>query len=413
MNRTYRILFASPYCLLDTTSGAAIAMRELLSQLTQRGFSCEAVTASIFDPPRQVFLEEVFTRHDATVMAQGLSPENVPFVKVSSLGLSHTIVKTARSQRQALVPREEAALLLLVEQEIGEFKPTLLLTYGGLTVERAIHRLAHRCGIPVVFFLANPFYKKVKTFSEVDLVLVPSNYLSEFYKRRLGLQSQVLRDIIPFDRYRVNHQNPRFITYINPGFGKGFTLFARLVGETLKKLPQAEFLVVEARWTQADIARAGFRLDRIPNVKVIPNQTDMRVVYGQTRVLLFPSFGHEASGRSIIEAQLNGIPILASPQGGIPENLNGGGFLLRIPDRCARNFKAIPTSEEVQPWIDQLRVLLEDKEAYDEAQRRALRAVEDFRPEKIVQTAINLFQDLLEKYQSHRTSETKPLHQIQ
>ena len=119
--------------------------------------------------------------------------------------------------------------------------------------------------------------------------------------------------------------------------------------------------MIEGRWTQADVARAGFRLDRIPNIKIMPNQIDMRPVYAETKVLLFPSFWNEPSGRTIVEAQLNGIPVMASRRGGIPENLNGGGFLFDIPERCTKNYMAIPTAGEVRPWIDQLRLLLEDE----------------------------------------------------
>jgi glycosyltransferase involved in cell wall biosynthesis len=103
----------------------------------------------------------------------------------------------------------------------------------------------------------------------------------------------------------------------------------------------------------------------------------------------------EAFGRTIVEAQLNGIPVLASRWGGIPEALNGGGFLFYIPDRCTKNYMAIPTPEEVQPWIDQLRVLSEDQKVYTEAQRRAIQASEAFSPERTVQTAIELFQQIV------------------
>jgi glycosyltransferase involved in cell wall biosynthesis len=397
MNLTRRILFVSPYCLLDTTSGAALATRELLEQLVLLGFPCTAVTASIFDATRQVSLEEMVTQFSTAFNARLDPSENAYFVEISYNGITHTILKTGRSQRPFLTPQEEAALLSFVDRKISDFHPDLFLTYGGLSAERKLHRLAHQKTIPVVFYLHNGQYRKAETFSDVDLILVPSNSLADFYSQKLGIRSSVLYPFFKSNRCLASERNPRFVTFMNPVPEKGLTLFARLVAEALQQLPRAEFLVVEGRWTQADVGQTGLKLDRIPNVRVIPHQRDVRKVYAETRVLLHPSFWVEAFGRTIVEAQLNGIPVIASRRGGIPEGLNGAGFLLDIPDRCTKNYMAIPSPEEVQPWIDQLRVLLENKEAYDEAQRRAIQAAQAFRPDKIVERAIEMFNELLHK----------------
>jgi glycosyltransferase involved in cell wall biosynthesis len=397
MNQSLRILFASPYCLLDTTSGAALATRELLDQLVRLGFPCSTVTASIFDPARQVSLEEVLLQLGDAITAREDRSGDAFFVEVSKNGIAHTILKTDRSQRLFLTSQEEETLLSFVERAIGEFHPDLILTYGGLSAERKIHRLAHQRGIPVVFYLHNSLYKKAETFSDVDLVLAPSKFISDFYAERLGIQSQVLYPIFNSDHCLVTRRNPRFFTFMNPVPEKGLTLFARLVGQALRQLPRAEFLVVEVRWTKADVARRGFKFDRIPNIKVISHQQEIKTVYAETRALLHPSFWVEAFGRTIVEAQANGIPVLASRQGGIPEAMNGGGFLFDLPEQCKKNYMAIPTPEDIQPWMDQLRVLLEDEEAYAEAQRRALQAAQDIRPEKIVQRTIEMFNQLLHK----------------
>jgi len=389
-----RILFASPHCLLDTTNGAALATQELLIQLAERGFPCEVVTASICDPKREVLMDEVLSHHSSAKITKSEMIKDVPCIEVNDGVLPHKILTTRSSRRPALRSTEEEALLSLVERRIGEFQPNLLLTYGGLQAERRIHRLARQHKIPVVFYLHNSIYKRTETFTDVDLILVPSKFLSDFYKERLRIQSRVLFPIFKSNDYIALHRNPRFITFINPIPDKGLTLFARLVAEAFRKLPQAEFLVLEGRWTQADVARAGLRLDRIPNVKVLPHQKDMKTIYAETLLLLYPSFWVEAFGRTIVEAQMNGIPVLASRWGGIPEALNGGGFLFDIPERCTKNYMAIPTPEEVQPWIDQLRVLLENQKVYEEAQRRAIQASEAFSPEKIVQEAIDLFKEL-------------------
>jgi len=369
-------------------------MRALLTQIAKTGIACEAATASIFDPPRQVVLDDVVSRHRLSISTKSEALESISFVGVADGDITHTILKTASSRRNALSAGEESALLSLIERKIGEFKPEIILTYGGLNVERNIHRLAKASNIPVVFYLANGLYRKAETFASVDMILVPSRFLADFYADRLGLRANVLRDTFIKDNYLAIRENPRYITYVNPVPQKGLTLFSRIASEALRRLPGAEFLVVEGRWTKEDVARAGLKLDRIPNIKVIPNRTDMREVYARTKILLFPSLWNEASGRMPVEAQLNGIPVLASRVGGIAENLNGGGFLFDIPERCAANHMAVPTPEEVGPWIERIGALLEDDNAYEEAERRALLAAEAFDPERIAGTALDLFKEL-------------------
>jgi glycosyltransferase involved in cell wall biosynthesis len=58
----------------------------------------------------------------------------------------------------------------------------------------------------------------------------------------------------------------------------------------------------------------------------------MREVYAVTDVLLVPSQFTEAFGRVIVEAQLNGIPVVAADAGGIPYALGEGGLLVRPKD---------------------------------------------------------------------------------
>lgn len=381
-----RILFASTYCLLDRASGAAIATLELLRELSKRGCTCEVVSASIFDPEREVTLDRI-------IGERGTGKDSI--IDINDGLIRHIIYKTRSSQRHNLWPYEEERLLSVIEKRIVEFQPDIILTYGGLSAERKIHRIARLCKIPLIFYLHNSLYRKSETFSEVDLILVPSKFLSEFYAERLGIQSTVLYPIFNVDPIRLDHWNPKYITFINPASQKGLTLFARIVADCLRELPQAEFLVVEGRWTKEEVSRAGLNLERIPNVKIIPNQNDVKKVFAETRILLYPSFWVEAFGRTLVEAQLNGIPILASRRGGIPEALNGGGFIFDIPERCKKNYLALPTSEEVKPWIEKLKVLMENKEAYEEVQRRAIKATEAFDPEKTLQKAIELFNGVI------------------
>jgi glycosyltransferase involved in cell wall biosynthesis len=87
----------------------------------------------------------------------------------------------------------------------------------------------------------------------------------------------------------------------------------------------------------------------------------------RTGVLLVPSFCEEAAGRVIVEARMNGIPVLAANRGGIPEQLDGQGFLFDIPKQCLNHFGAVPEDRDVQPWLDTLCRLMDDDTAYTAA----------------------------------------------
>ena len=47
--RNFRILWANSFCLLDTSSGASISVREILRQLSKNNFDIEILGATIFD----------------------------------------------------------------------------------------------------------------------------------------------------------------------------------------------------------------------------------------------------------------------------------------------------------------------------------------------------------------------------
>ena len=64
-----------------------------------------------------------------------------------------------------------------------------------------------------------------------------------------------------------------------------------------------------------------------------------------------PSLWRESFGRVAAEAMVNGLPVLASDRGALPETLGGAGVVLPVPDRCTPTSGLVPTAEEVEPWI--------------------------------------------------------------
>jgi len=70
----------------------------------------------------------------------------------------------------------------------------------------------------------------------------------------------------------------------------------------------------------------------------------------------------------------NGIPVLASERGALPETLGNAGFVFTLPERCTPATGAVPSAREVAPWVAVIERLWDDREF--EARHRALARAE-------------------------------------
>ena len=61
-----------------------------------------------------------------------------------------------------------------------------------------------------------------------------------------------------------------------------------------------------------------------------------------------------------IEAMINGIPVIGSDRGGIPETLGAAGICLSLPDRLTPASRIVPTAEELEPWVQTVVRLWDD-----------------------------------------------------
>ncbi len=365
------ILFCCPGAVLDMTSGAALSLRTILSALVARGFRAVALQATIFD-------SEQGGKH---VHEAGRQQPNKPIWRAHVEGVEHLIVRTGHFQRRYMNCQEEETYMNLFRAELKFRRPDAVFLWGGLILERTVMREARDAGIPVVFYLVNPGYKDASVFGDVSLIITDTQATADLYRERHAFDCKVVGKFIdPRDvRPTVPHR-PECITFINPSFEKGVSVFMPLARLAAREAPELRFLVVESRgkWANA-LAVLGFGPHDFPNVRVIGHQHDMRRVYASTRVVLLPSLWHESGARVIAESQINHIPVLASNTGGSAELIGGGGkvFDLRQEVRDKRG-EACITVEELRPWIEELRRLWNDDTYYKATQQKVAEQADRF-----------------------------------
>lgn len=387
-----RILWASAFCPHDTSSGAAIEIKFLLENLVARGMDVRAVACFLFDHPDGA---GAFPKLDEELAANA----DKQFFEIESGGIKFSYMRTKSRVMSDLTDWEQRQFFAYYCSLLNEYKPDLVQMYGGGMLEMALRAEARRRGIPVVYSLCNPNHGAY-SFPDVDLIITASAATAKLYATRDRIHVLPTGPFINPARVLAPKREPKYITFVNPCVEKGVSLMARLAQMALTRLPEARFLVVQSRGNWQSIlphlkpGNEPFDPTTLSNVDVAEHTPHIQQVYALTKVLLVPSLWFEAFGMVATEANLNGIPVLASSSGGLPEAVGEGGVVLDAPAGCKADYLQMPTSEEMTPWLDALTDMLrEDKQQEWEAKAKA--AAELHAPARSTERLLDLYAPLL------------------
>jgi glycosyltransferase involved in cell wall biosynthesis len=380
-----RIVFASPHCLVDFTSGAAMATLDGLKLLAGQGFSCEAFCGSMMDAPEETLLEEVLAKQQVAYQARrarvGGYEARMLFTVQQEVPV--TVFQGGSTRGLWMSGPEIEAFLAAFQTFCDRNRPDVLVTYGGDPVAQEIVLRAKLRDIPVVFALHNFSYQEAEPFRRVDYVVVPSQFARQHYWEKLGLACQHLPNPIDPRRVVAVQRRPQYVTLVNPEPVKGVYVFARIAEELARRRPDIPLLVVEGRGPSSQLRGAGLDLGRLENLRTMANTPDPRQFYGVSKVVLMPSLWWESSGLVAAEAMANGIPVLASDRGGLPETLGDAGFLFPIPARYTPETTDVPTAAEVEPWVETIVRLWDDGPFYERASHAASARAAQWFPERL------------------------------
>ncbi len=237
-----------------------------------------------------------------------------------------------------------------------------------------LFEIAERRGVHPIFYAQNGLELSLfQNPGRLPLVLANSKFFRDRLRREHRVRCELLYPAVDLERYRVSQNSHQYMTMINPVKVKGVLAFLQMA----LALPRRQFLVVEGWATPVEILRL---IKKMPNVTYLEKQVDMRCVYEKTHVLIVPSQWDEAFGRVIVEAQVNGIPVLASQVGGIPEALGEGGVLVK-------DFK------NPEAWLDGLARV---EASYDELSPAAEANSQRFSQEKASRRFMEIIESIVE-----------------
>src|SRR5512145_2168824 len=139
-----RILLAIHNAYTDTTSGAAHSMRILLQWLAEGGHECRVLSTARFDAMPPASLDAHLAELDVPLQRNPPSkvfirsvgkPANVivgrPTIDFRLAGVPVTMLHTKAVTSSPADRFEVEQFLFLLDQILRDFKPDVLLTYGG------------------------------------------------------------------------------------------------------------------------------------------------------------------------------------------------------------------------------------------------------------------------------------------
>ena len=367
-----KVLFASAHSIVDFSNGASVATLDVLHGLCASGFECRAFCTPKLDLQNGARLENVLdeSRELYQVLPAACGTERARILYTQRGHIPITVVNLDLSPQVSLRPDDVHTVLGFFRSFLELNQPDVMLTYGGDPITNALIDMARRRGIPIVFAIHNLQYFDPRPFANVDFCIVPSQFTQRCYRDRVGLECHVLANPVDWDRVLARDPAPQYVTFINPSPQKGAYAFVRIAHELGRRRPDIPLLVVESRGTRDTLMACGLDLGLCGNIRFMANTSDPRRFWRVTKIALMPSLCCENQPLVVVEAMINGIPVIASDRGGTPEAFGDCGFALPLSDRMTPTTHMPPTAEEVEPWVEAIVRLWDDPALYEEQMPR-------------------------------------------
>jgi hypothetical protein len=389
-----RVLFASPSCLLDGSPAAQSAL-DMLEFLSANEFTCQAFCSGHLGLGKERSVEDVLGEQVARFESKRCSlgpftgrlvyaiPRRVPLTLVNNEGWG---TGAERSQ-------STAAFLSFYEKALDAFLPDVLVTCGEDGVTDAIISLAKRRDIAVVFAVWSLGFRDPRLFRNVDYCFTHTEFARTHYWRKIGLHCQTLPYMFDFDQAAASERRAEVVTILAPDPTDG--------------LPASHEIAKGLQHSRQDIPvavrKAGITIrppDAFPDGSLEGKSGECaRPLSGgkahlDTRIVVVPSLGFGTLDGWVAEAMLNGIPVVVSNRGPLPEVVGKAGIVLGMPEDFGQKSNRAPGAEVFSHWLEAIARLWDDPGLYAAKASEVINHSRRWHPSRTSSVCVEFFRNL-------------------
>ena len=233
----------------------------------------------------------------------------------------------------------------ILREALGRLAPAAVVMRAPEPADRAA-RIAEIFSQPIHVYFESQFFRYEFPSPRIEPALryaANSPFLSRMASAYFGSPVPMIPPVIEPDAYRCRPTGDA-VLFVNPVAIKG----VHIAEQVARLLPHRRFIFVRS-WTHHPLTP--HRATALPNIEWAASTHDMRPLFERTRVLLVPSVWEESSARVLGEAQVSGLPAVASDRGGLVESVGGGGVCL-------------PLAAPIERWAEAVEAMFADGAHY-------------------------------------------------
>lgn len=365
-----KLLWVSPLSIHDTSSTAAMQMRNMLLALKARNVDILVLSALNFAHESGTAM---FTDLDEKLKGQDSS------FNLNDNGINCIYIRTKSRRLGDMVSAEQRNFYGKMCAIINAFRPDVIMGTGTDMLSMVCFDEAKLRGIPTAYVLLENTPRRFY-FPNIDLVVTDSNAISRLYASTHKINATVVGSFLTVDGPLTNPnadqsclQNideRKQILFVNPSLSKGLNIFMRLVQMCSKEIGDYKFAVLEAEDQQfahnvkliheKGSDKPAFDQETINAIEVYPSNTSLEELLKKSKMLVVPSISFEGVVRVAREAVSYGVPVLATNLTGIAESIGEAGILIEPPAYCLNDFTTAPTKTDMANFVKGFKLLMSE-----------------------------------------------------
>ncbi len=306
-------------------------------------------------------------------------------------------LRTASVQPAEYQDAEAGSFLDYFERFLLTFRPDAMIALNPEPRPDPIFDLAFHVAksvdIPTVLWLGEESAVNLTVMQNVDHCVVGSEHMRRRAWDSIGLICKVLPPAFDWDRARLEQRESRVVTVLARDTAGESRLAAKLLEKLGRTRPDIPVMTVSQDWrggpTPADSPQS-------PGIGAYGHARGLspEQLWAETRILVVPSLGHALFDRSTAEAMINGIPVVVSNRGALPEIVGEAGQVLDLPSSYQPEVPSVPWADDISPWVDAIVRLWDDPALCKEVGDRCAAHAQRWHPSRTIPVYEEFFRHL-------------------